>query len=75
MNIIYKNEVKEKQLYFEDCETNQFFVKGGCLFQKVGPYKANQITDEQGTPYADQVEFKPHYEIERLIPLVDKIEY
>ncbi len=75
MNIIYKNKDTEKQLYFEDCEINQFFVKGGCLFQKVGPYAVNQITNEQGTPCADQDEFTPDYAIERLIPLVDKIEY
>jgi len=75
MNIIYKNKDTEKQLYFEDCEINQFFVKGGCLYQKLGPYEANQITNEKGEPYADQAEFEQYHVIERLIPLVDKIEY
>jgi hypothetical protein len=75
MNIIYKNKDTENQLHFKDCETNQFFVHCACLFQKVGAYEANQITNQQGLPYADQAEFEQYDVIERLIPLVDKIEY
>jgi hypothetical protein len=75
MKFIYETQTPEKKLTFKDCEINQFFVRGGCLYQKVTWGTANQIAESNGEPYADQDYFLEDYEIERLIPIVKKIEY
>ena len=75
MKFIYETETPEKKLRLKDCAINQFFVCDGCLYQRIGPNDVNQITDSKGEPYADREFFEDHYEIERLIPIVRKIEY
>ncbi len=75
MKFIYETKTPEKKLTFKDCAVNQFFVYDGCLYQRIGPNDVNQITNFKGEPYADQDSFEDHYEIERLIPIVQKIEY
>lgn len=75
MKFIFETETPEKKLRFKDCAINQFFVCDGCLYQRIGPNDVNQITDSKGEPYADRDFFEDHYEIERLIPTVQKIEY
>ena len=75
MKFIFETETPEKKLTLNDVKINQFFVYDGCLYQKVGPEAANQITDFKGEPYANTDIWENHYEIERLIPIVKKIEY
>ena len=75
MKFIYKPKKPEKKLTFKDVEVNQFFVYANRLYQRIGPNDVNQITNFKGEPYADQDSFEDHYEIERLIPIVQKIEY
>lgn len=75
MKFIFETETPEKKLRFKDCAVNQFFVYDNCLYQKVDCNTVNQITNFKGEPCADQDSFEDHYEIERLIPTVQKIEY
>jgi hypothetical protein len=75
MKFIFETETPEKKLRFKDCAINQFFVYDNCLYQKVDCKTVNQITDFKGEPRADQDFFEDNYEIERLIPIVQKIEY
>jgi hypothetical protein len=75
MKFIYETETPEKKLRFQDCAINQFFVYDGSLYQRVGNNDVNRITNSYGELYADQDFFEDHCEIERLIPIVKKIEY
>jgi hypothetical protein len=76
MKFIYETQIPEKKLKFKDCEINQFFVYHGSLYQRVGDNNVNRITNSYGEPYADRdFFFEDHCEIERLIPIVKKIEY
>lgn len=56
MKIIYE-EVTTENPIFADCENNQFFVFHNRLYQKVTGTRANQITNEKGEPYSDQIFF------------------
>jgi hypothetical protein len=75
MKFIYANQTPQKKLAFKDVEVNQFFVCEGSLYQKVGVTRANQITKDNGEPFSDHHEFDGDDQIERLIPIVKKIEY
>jgi hypothetical protein len=75
MKFIYEHETTEKRLKFKDVKVNQFFVHEGCLYQKLSNYQVSQITDHEGKPFSDHTTFDFMDEIDRLIPLVNKIEY
>lgn len=75
MKFIYETETPEKRLTFEDCEINQFFVHEGSLYQKVDCKTVNRITNSDGKPFSDQDTFAWGCEIDRLIPIIKKIEY
>ena len=73
MKFIYAKQ-ETKTLTFDDCQVNQFFVYYDNLFQKVTSYYAHQITRD-GKPFADQVGFEAYVKIERLLPIVERIEF
>jgi hypothetical protein len=70
----------EKQFTLDDVEHGQFFVDfEGWLCQKTGSQSYVTIADEQGRPSSTTVEdikrSDSFFKIERLLPIVNKIEF
>ena len=62
---------------FANVKTNQFFVcPDGCLWQKVSSRSANKIADGDGNPESDyDSDWSDNMTIERILPIVTKIEF
>jgi hypothetical protein len=73
MKFIYAEE-SNKVIKFIDCEVNQFFVYCGDLYQKVSSTSANQLTFK-GKPYANHCQFATYQVLDRLLPIVERIEF
>jgi hypothetical protein len=77
MILSFKTDGASKELTFNDVEEDQFFVDiDGRLCQKGGETFFCMITEPDGTPclicYNNAYDDMP---IERVLPLVDKIEF
>ena len=77
MKFIYAEKTKEKIPTFGDVKTNQFFVDcDGYLCQKTSGSSFSVVADPGGTPYSTHLtNIFSTREIERIIPLVQKIEF
>jgi hypothetical protein len=78
MKFIYEKQEENKTLTLKDVEENQFFVcKAGFLCQKKDSTEYATIADADGNPYCNVYEGsdEENTPIERVLPIVEKIEF
>lgn len=76
MKFIYEKETQEKKLTLNHVEYNQFFVcANGYLCQKMNDDTYVTIADDEGNPSCDSYADRGDTPIQRVLPIVEKIEF